>query len=234
MSAGAPGLPARAPASEQELMERALGLAGRSLAWVAHQRGLPVPADLRRQKGWIGQLLEGALGATAGSRAEPDFPHLGIEMKSLPVTAKGRPRESTYVCTAPLDGSMPRRWEESWVRAKLSRVLWVPVIGEGEVPPGDRIVGTPFLWSPSAEEEALLAADWRELGDLVAMGELWQLTARHGQVLQLRPKAARADEHTWLLDDEGAWVRDTKRGFYLRSSFTGGILARRLRLPGSA
>ena len=49
------------PASEAELSERANALAGRSLAWVADQRGIEVPANLKRDKGWIGQLLESVL-----------------------------------------------------------------------------------------------------------------------------------------------------------------------------
>ncbi|MCB9683320.1 MAG: DNA mismatch repair protein MutH, partial [Alphaproteobacteria bacterium] len=198
---------------------------------VAARFGLPVPDDLRRHKGWIGQLVETALGATASSRALPDFPHLGIELKTLPVDATGRPRESTYVCTLPLDGSLERDWDSSWVRHKLSAVLWVPVVGDDA--PGDRVVGTPFVWHPSAEEEALLRADWEAVADLAALGELWHLTARHGKVLQVRPKAASASSRAWVRGEEG-WVRDNPRGFYLRPTFTHGVLARHLRLPGGA
>lgn len=214
------------PASEDELVARAERLAGRPLAWVADRVGMEVPRDLRRAKGWIGQVLEAALGATAGNRAEPDFPHLGVELKTLPVTEEGRPRETTYVCTAPLDGSLEASWEESWVRRKLSRVLWIPVIGAGAVPPGERIVGAPLLWSPSVEEDRALRADWEELTGLVLAGELWQIEARRGRVLQLRPKAASADELVWTLDEDGEWVRENPRGFYLRTAFTRALLER--------
>lgn len=220
------------PRDDAELLQRARALAGHRLGEVARRFGLPVPPDLRRHKGWVGQLLETALGASAGSRALPDFPHLGIEMKTLPVTAAGKPRESTYVCTMPLDGSLEPTWEDSWVRGKLSCVLWVPVVGEGAVPPGDRQIGTPFLWRPSADEDALLRADWEGVAELAALGELWQLHARHGVVLQVRPKGARASDRTWVLGEEGAWVQDMPRGFYLRPTFTAKILAAALRLPG--
>lgn len=212
----------RPPVSEAELLARAERLAGRSLAWVAQRTGAPVPGDLRHAKGWIGQVLEAALGATAGNKAEPDFPQLHVELKTLPVTEAGKPRESTYVCTAPLDGSIEASWEASWVRRKLSRVLWVPIVGSGA--PGARIVGSPLLWSPSDEEEALLRADWEELTGLIAGGELWQIEARRGRVLQIRPKAASGDELVWTLDDEANWVRENPRGFYLRPSFTSAIL----------
>lgn len=185
-----------------------------------------MPPDLRRNKGWIGNLLETALGATAGSRPEPDFPELGVEMKTLPVDARGKPRESTYVCVAPLDGSLARTWEDAWVRHKLARVLWVPIVGDG--PPGDRIIGAPILWSPSAEEEAILQADWETLTEAIALGETWQLEGTRGRALQLRPKAAHAREMTWVLDDEGEWAQVNPRGFYLRPAFTGAILRSRL------
>lgn len=212
------------PSTEAELLSRAERLAGRPLAWVADHAETPVPGDLRHAKGWIGQVLEASLGASSGNKAEPDFPGLGVELKTLPVTEAGRPRESTWVCTAPLDGSIEPTWAESWVRRKLSRVLWIPIVGGG--PPGERIVGSPLLWSPSEEEEALLRRDWEELTGLIAGGELWQISARRGRALQIRPKAATADELVWTQDEDANWVRENPRGFYLRASFTGAMLRR--------
>jgi DNA mismatch repair protein MutH len=218
-----------APSTVDELFARADRLAGHPLAHVAARFGIPVPEDLRRAKGWIGQLLETALGATAKSRAEPDFPHLGVELKTLPVTPEGAPRESTYVCTAPLDASTGARWEDSWVCRKLSCVLWVPVVGAGSVPVGERVIGSPLLWRPSPEEDAALRADWEELTEIIALGELWQLTAHRGKVLQIRPKAADRSAMTWTVDEEGEWARDNPRGFYLRPRFTRALLARHFR-----
>ena len=55
-----------------------------------------------RAKGLAGTLIERALGASAGSTAEPDFPALGIELKTIPIDAAGRICESTFVCTIAL------------------------------------------------------------------------------------------------------------------------------------
>jgi len=203
------------------------------LGWVAGQMAVSVPADLRRSKGWVGQLLEQFLGASAGSRAEPDFPHLGIELKSIPVDRSGRPRESTYVCTAPLDGSLAGIWEDSWARRKLKHVLWLPVVGERAVPVAERLVGAALFWSPSQEEAAQLRQDWSELAELIQTGDLARLDAHRGSALQLRPKAANSKALTWMLDEEANWIQVNPRGFYLRRSFTTQLLARHLRLPGS-
>lgn len=217
---------ARSPRSVEELLQRAEDLAGRPLSFIAAQQGWQVPPDLRRNKGWIGMLMESALGASAGSKAEPDFPRLGVELKTLPVDARGKPLESTYVCIAPLDGSMARTWEESWVRHKLARVLWVPVVAAEQL--ADRRVGAPILWSPSPEEERVLRADWESIAEAIHLGEAWQLEARRGVALQLRPKAANSRELTWMLDDEGEWAQVNPRGFYLRPSFTRAMLSRHL------
>lgn len=216
----------RPPRTIDELLLRAEALAGHTLADIARGAYIGVPTDPRRAKGWAGQLLERVLGATAASRAEVDFPGLGVEMKSVPVEPSGRPTEATYVCVAPLEVGALGTWETSWVRAKLRCVLWIPLVeASPERGLAGRVVGAPVLWSPSEEEERLLRTDWEEVANIVAHGELWRLHARMGQVLQVRPKAADGAETTWAQDEQG-WVRDTPRGFYLRPSFTGAVLAR--------
>jgi DNA mismatch repair protein MutH len=213
------------------LLARAHRLAGRTLGDIAAGLGVTVPADLRRHKGWVGQLLEQALGASAGSLAAPDFEAIGVELKTLPVDGRGLPRESTYVCTVPLE-TAGEDWEHSWLRRKLARVLWLPVQADKNIPLAERHVGSALLWSPSAAEEALLRRDWEELNERILLGELEQISARHGEVLQIRPKAAnsRALRHTVGLDGER--VLTNPRGYYLRAAFTAAILRQHFVLPG--
>ncbi len=89
--------------SEEELLEKANWLAGFTLGEIAHQLNIDVPLDLRRDKGWVGQLIETALGAKAGSKPEQDFAHLGIELKTIPINHKGFPLETTFVSLAAAD-----------------------------------------------------------------------------------------------------------------------------------
>ncbi|MFQ2677086.1 DNA mismatch repair endonuclease MutH [Aeromonas caviae] len=219
------------PQSEQELLSRAYAMAGFTLAQLAATAGIPVPRDLRRDKGWTGQLIEWQLGASAGSRPEQDFPDLGIELKTIPVDPQGRPLETTFVCVAPLIGVSGQRWEESNVRNKLSRVLWIPVEGSRDIPVGDRRVGMPLLWSPNEEEEGLLRQDWEELMDMIVLGEVEQISARHGQVLQLRPKAANSKARTRAIGRNGQPIMTLPRGFYLKIEFTHQLLQRHFALP---
>ena len=178
------------PQSQEQLLAQAQRLAGYSLGELAALAGMPIPRDLKRDKGWIGILLEIWLGASAGSKPEQDFAALGVELKTIPIDRQGRPLETTFVCVAPLTGNSGVTWESSHVRHKLQRVLWIPVEGEREIPLAQRRVGAPLLWTPDEEEDRQLRMDWEELMDLIVLGQVERITARHGEVLQLRPKAA--------------------------------------------
>lgn len=212
------------PQSEQELMQRALDIAGVSFQELADEAKITVPKDLRRDKGWVGQLLEWHLGATAGSKPQQDFIELGIELKTIPISYSGKPLETTFVCVAPLVGVHGLTWESSHVRNKLSRVLWVPVEGEREIPLAERRVGSPLIWSPSKEQDEQLKTDWEELMEMIVLGQVEQITARHGEILQLRPKAANSRVLTEAYGASGKPIKTLPRGFYLRTQFTAQIL----------
>lgn len=213
------------PTSETELLERAYQIAGYSLSELAAQHQLSCPNDLKREKGWIGMLLETCLGAQAGSKPEQDFQHLGIELKTIPVSYLGKPLETTFVCVAPLTHLQGATWENSHIRNKLSKVLWVPVEGEREIPVADRRIGMPFLWQASAEEEAQLKADWEELMEYITLGQVHLINAKLGQYLQLRPKAANNKARTDAIGANGQYIKTLPLGFYLRTQFTAKILA---------
>lgn len=205
-------------------MERANALAGHTFGELAAVAGLEVPGSLRRAKGWVGQLLEICLGAAAGNRSVPDFERLGIELKTLPVDRTGRPRETTYVCTVDLTEVDELDWETSRARQKLARVLFVPVLAEPEIPLAARMVGTPILWSPNPQQERALRQDWMQHMDVIARGLVDTITARDGQYLQIRPKAAHSGKLTWSADERGEAILTLPRGFYLRAGFTAEIM----------
>jgi DNA mismatch repair protein MutH len=220
-----------APNSVAELLERARPLAGLTLGELAARAGVAVPTELLRAKGWVGGLFERWLGATAKSRAVPDFEALGIELKTLPVSLEGRPLETTFVCTIPLLDMASVEWAESGVCRKLRRVLWVPVEGTRATPVAERRIGTPLLWSPSAEEEADLRFDWEELAGMIGGGRVEDVTGHFGRYLQVRPKANDSHARRRATGADGAQIRALPRGFYLRTQFTARILRQHFALP---
>ncbi|WP_118782467.1 DNA mismatch repair endonuclease MutH [Haemophilus haemolyticus] len=212
------------PQNLEQLLSQAQSIAGLTFGELADELYIPVPPDLKRDKGWVGMLLERALGATAGSKAEQDFSHLGVELKTLPINAEGYPLETTFVSLAPLVQNSGVKWENSHVRHKLSCVLWMPIEGSRHIPLRERHIGAPILWKPTAEQERQLKQDWEELMDLIVLGKLDQITARIGEVMQLRPKGANSRAVTKGIGKNGEIIDTLPLGFYLRKEFTAQIL----------
>lgn len=217
------------PKTEDQLLARCHALTGQTLSTVAKACQQAIPHSLHTDKGWVGQLIELYLGADGTNQAQPDFAALGIELKTLPLNQNHAPRESTYVCTAPLTPncstqSPPETWGSSRVRAKLARVLWVPVEASPEIPIPDRRVGTPFLWSLPSSLENTLQQDWEELTEMLYCGQITNISAKQGVYLQIRPKAAHSRVLLPGRDKEGDSIWVNPKGFYLRTTFTQKIL----------
>jgi DNA mismatch repair protein MutH len=208
------------------LLAHARALVGVELAELADALGLPVPAGRVRTKGWSGQVIEHELGVAVGGTRGPDFAALGIELKTVPVDAALQPLESTAVCQIDPVAIAAESWETSYVRRKLSRVLFVAL----EVLPGARSVGerrvaAVRLWLPAPDDERRLRADF-ELFTRVYFrrGRTAEITGHLGDVLQVRPKGRNAADARDGYDAAGNPARVGKCGFYLRPSFVGAIL----------
>lgn len=208
------------PRDVETLLARCEELRGLSVDEVARRAGCSVAGPAVRTKGKVGELLERALGATAGTSNEPDFVELGVELKTIPVRPDGRPRESTFVAAFALADVDSMEWETSSVRRKLACVLWVPIVHDDHA----RRVGRALLWSPSDDQVRVLRADFDELIGRIAIGGIEGLDARVGEALQLRPKAADGRRRSVALGPEGERIPSVPLGFYLRARFTERLL----------
>lgn len=213
-----------APQSKQELLKYCQQLSGLTLNDLAKYTHSSLPLTPSSGKGWVGQQVEKFLGATAGSKAEPDFPQLGIELKTLPLDAKGQVQESTYVCHIQLMQLNQQSWKDAWVNKKLQHVLWVPYEASKTVEYAKRRIGNAILWQPSPQQARQLQQDWEEIMEKLCLGEQQQLSAHCGQYLQVRPKAANAKSLTNAYDEQGNLCKTLPLGFYLRPSFTRTII----------
>lgn len=208
------------PASEAELLVRARSLSGRTIAEVAEHAERALPRS--GHKGYVGSLVERALGLSPRG-AGPDLARLGIEVKTTPIDPRGAPRESTFVCMVPRDG-LDRAWSDSAPRAKLARVLFVPIECTGTLQ--TRRIGSAFLWSPDANDDATLASDWTELAGLLRAHGHEHVSARHGTLMQVRPKAAHARARWRATGADDGPMLALPRAFYLRRPFVASILSR--------
>jgi DNA mismatch repair protein MutH len=211
------------PSSENDLMERAVQLAGKTLRDLSIEWNQTLPDSLTYAKGWIGQLLEKALGAQAGNLDQPDFIDLGIELKTLPVNRQGQPSESTFVCSLAIP-LCENAWLQSRVWRKLSRVLWIPIEVLPDKNLGMRRIGMPLLWSPSPAVARILQQDWEELMEMMTLGHFENLDAHKGQYLQIRPKAPNSKTLIKVVSHSGEIISTVPKGYYLRAELTKRIL----------
>jgi DNA mismatch repair protein MutH len=212
-----------------ELFARAAALSGLTVMDLAARLERPCPGGGVRTKGRVGELVELALGASGGSRRVVDFPSSGVELKTIPVNGAMKPHESTFVCAVNLDEEVD--WADSWPKAKLSLVLFVPVVGERDEPLPDRRFDEPLLWQPTPAQDRQLNADYDDIMGLVGVGRIEDVTAHLGRYLQLRPKAKDGSVRTLARGAEGERFGTVPRGFYLRPSFTGALLRDPAALP---
>ena len=219
------------PESIEALHGRARSLAGATVGAVLRDLGLAASVDPVRTKGSAGETLERALGASGGSSQVLDFPELGVELKTIPITADGTPLESTYVCTLSLADAESQEWETSWVRAKLARVLFVPLVGAHGIGWQERTIGSPLLWSPTEAQDGVLRGDFDDVVGLIGVGRIEELTAHRGRWLQVRPKARDGSVRTIAWGSDGEVISTVPRGFYLRARFTGALLVDPTALP---
>ena len=208
------------PLDENELLVRCQNIEGMTFSQLAEYTGTNYPELPILRKGWVGQTIEHALGATSGSQSRPDFYELGIELKTIPINHLHQPAESTFITTIPLLSIHKQTWLTSQCYAKLKRVLWVPIEDSEKIPFPYRRIGSGILWSPSLAEEKILEQDWLELTFMIGSGKLSEINATMGEFLQVRPKAANAKSLCYGLDEKGNKIQTLPRGFYLRSKFT--------------
>ncbi|NQY42699.1 MAG: DNA mismatch repair endonuclease MutH [Legionellales bacterium] len=211
------------PDSISSLENKCNIIAGKTIGQLAKEHSSLVPKDLKHYKGWVGQLLEDVLGAYSGSKPVPDFEHLGIELKTIPISNKLKPLESTYICTINMQNIERESWDNSLVKKKISHILWVPIISTFENI-SERIIAAPIFWKPSITELATIERDWHELMEYFSLGNIEEIHGRLGTFLQVRPKASNSKSRRKAINHVGEMYDTLPRGFYFRASFTETIL----------
>ena len=212
------------PLNVEELLLRAQALEGFAVGDLASQLGFLVPSDNVRSKGFVGQLVERALGADPKAGELPDFPNLGVELKTIPLRSDGKPSESTFICSIHMESADRDEWETSRLHRRLQRVLFLAIDSSKVAPLAQRRFGRAVVWQPSADEWQLLQHDWEDLMGAIGSGRGGNVSAREGQIIQLRPKASDASVRTLVPGAQGVQM-SLPLGFYMRAHITHRILS---------
>ena len=219
----------KSPDTFEELINSLNSIVGKSISELAKIANVPLPISTTHGKGFTGELLEIVLGATAENRPIPDFPKLGLELKTLPVDKNLVPLESTFFCHAPLTGIRNLNFENSALYSKIKRVLFVVVTAQRDMDFKDRIIAGYFFFTPNEEQLNQIKSDFEELYEMVKTGYVERINARIGQIMQLRPKCANGKALTDCTGPEGEIIKTRPRGFYMRRSFTKELIERELK-----
>ena len=195
------------PESFIELIDNLNNIVGKNFREIADLLDVNWPKSSLHAKGWAGQAVELCLGASAKSAAVPDFPNLGLELKTIPVDEEYKPLESTFLGYAPLIVKNSNFYESS-LYSKVSRMLFVLICAPREMAMARRYVVGYFFWQPSEEEMKLIKDDYEEI------------TARIGSVIQMRPKCANGKKLTTCVGPLGELISTRPRGFYMRRKFS--------------
>lgn len=220
--------PIKIPETFEELVSNLNTIVGQNLYSLAKSINMPLPISTTHGKGFTGELLEALLGASAQNLPIPDFPNLGLELKSLPVDNDLVPLESTFVCHAPLTNIRKLTFENSAFFSKIKRVLFVVINAQRDQDFKDRKVLGYFFYTPSEDDLATLKSDYKELYELVKTGNIDKVNARIGHIIQMRPKGANGKALTQCIGPDGSIIMTRPRGFYIRRSFTTELVRRYL------
>ncbi len=219
-----------APKSLLELKERLDNIVGKSIAELARELEVPLPANLKNAKGFNGELLEIALGADARKLPIPDFPNLLIELKTIPVDERRMPLESTFICHLNLGKRPLNNFFESLLYKKISLILFVAIEGSKAIAKPQRRILAYYLFKPDAKTLSVIRDDYEEVMEQISLGRAHELNARMGTIVQVRPKGASGRELVPYINESGETGLTRPRGFYFRANFTKSICKNMFRL----
>lgn len=198
------------PISMEELMSRTSALNGMTVGELASALNIPLPYNPKSAKGFVGQLAEIALGATAGAKPVQDFVNLNVELKTIPLLRSCRPAQNTHVCILEHRFIRNQTFENSNFYNKIKRVLWLPVEGDPSISLHERRFGAGFLWSPDERQYGILHDEWEEIMEFIAINGIEKITSDVGEHVLLAPCGGTRNNYQY--------------GFYLRKNFTSEII----------
>ncbi len=216
------------PSTFEELTENLKRIVGHSIAELAKDMNLPLPISPLHGKGFTGELIEKCLGASAQNLPIPDFPKLGVELKTIPVDDELKPLESMFLCYAPISDIRHLSFENSSLYTKIKRMLFVLVSASRDKDYVDRYVVGYFFYAPTPEEIEIIRNDFNEIYELIKTGNIDKVNARLGSIIQMRPKAANGRALTECVGPTGEIIKTRPRGFYMRRSFSERLIAQHL------
>jgi DNA mismatch repair protein MutH len=206
-------------AFEQAVLTRLHALRGRRIDDVARELGV----SISRAKSGLAILVRRALGVYDDRARIKEFEHFGVEIKTAPVSADGKPYESMSFPRIDHMDIVHDDWDDSDLRSRLERLLIVPVIRDYKTQPKEEhVLGRAFFWSPTSEDISAIQAEWERFVDVIRLGQADRLpTAASTGYIHLRPKGRDGRD----VEEAPGGLRVVKRCFWLNSDYVRRIIA---------
>lgn len=209
---------------EKQLLKTLKYLNNFTLGEIASQLSIRLPKNLKKDKGFVGKLIEMYLGLRVNNKIEQDLPNLGIELKTISLERKKVPSSKVFICSVPLIRNTGLIWENSYFYKKIKKIIWIPVLKNSFNSLKHCRIVHPFLWFPSFKDLKILKKDWEEYMDLIVLGKVETIGAKLGQFLQVCIKSKNKTTYTNAIGRLGELILTHPRSFYFRKEFVETIL----------
>ena len=170
-------------ATEEEILQRAVGLLGESVGSISDFTFSDKPAA--QSRGEVGLAIERFFGIPQNNRQEADFPGAGIELKIVPVVKNAnryKIKERTSLTQINFKRVAGEDWEHAELRKKL-RILFVFFEHRDEALKSSFPIKGTHLWIPTPEEESLIKSDWLAIQNSARLGQAHELSEADGIIM---------------------------------------------------
>ena len=217
------------PANRKSIVEYAQKLVGRTLRDSCDVDSF---SSKKGNKGKLGQAIEYCyFEYEPNSAQEPDFPEVGLELKTNPVKRKKdkalSAKERLVLTMIDYCALVDETWESSTVRSKMDDMLLITFLHEPEKDEFDyefEFVGTPMI---PLEDMAVIRDDWETIVAKVKAGLAHEISGGDTNYLEACTKGASAKT---VRRQPYSDIMAKQRAFALKSSYMTSFYDKNIRL----
>ncbi|QJC32252.1 hypothetical protein GJT89_02045 [Enterobacteriaceae endosymbiont of Donacia versicolorea] len=209
---------------EKMLLLRAQLIKGFNIIDIARWLNYKIPKNINKDKGIMGKLIEFYLiGKHQNNKSNQDLPYLGIEIKTITINKKNKVINDNFICSFSLINENNFLFYKSKLYNKISKILWIPIIKNINIPFFMNKIGKAFLWKPSNDDKIKLFNDWNNLTKLLILGQINNINSYNGYILLVKNKSNKK-KLTKAIDKNGKIIFVTPKSFYFKKNFLNFIL----------
>ncbi|QJC37911.1 hypothetical protein GJU03_02050 [Enterobacteriaceae endosymbiont of Donacia bicoloricornis] len=178
----------------------------------------------KNDKGLIGKLIEFYLiGKKHNHKSNQDIPYLGIEIKTITINLNNKIINDIFICSLPLVNKNVLCFYKSKLYNKLSKILWIPIIRDINIPFFKRKIGKPFFWVPTINDKIKLNYDWNNLIKLLILGKIKNINSYNGYILSIKNKGNKKS-FTKTINHLGKIISIFPKALYFKKKFLNSLL----------